>query len=149
MNFASSFFLTMSRLSVAERCQVFRTCRLIPVVILAGILSGCCIIKPGQDPVVVRAEQSMRALYTTTDAFLEWEYRHRAQVAYLKPVADKLRRHVPGVLAVAHDALRSYKAGKSVETRANLTAALLPVGELLAESQAMAISIKGLTAAIP
>jgi hypothetical protein len=148
MNFASSFFLTTNRHSVAGRRQV-SFLWMLPVVIFAGILSGCCILKPGQDPVVVRAEQAMRALYTTTDCFLEWEYRHRAQVAYLKPVADKLRRHVPGVLAVAQDALRSYKAAKNVENKASLSEALVPVNELLAESQAMAISIKGLTAAIP
>lgn len=148
MNFASSFFLTTIRRLVAERRISNGLCLLLAV-ILAGILSGCCILKPGQDPAVVRAEQAMRALYTTTDCFLEWEYRHRAQVAYLKPVADKLRRHVPGVLAVAQDALRSYKVAKNVENKAALSEALVPVNELLAESQAMAISIKGLTAAIP
>ena len=148
MKFASSFFLTSIRHSVAGRRQA-SILWILPVVILAGILSGCCILKPGQDPLVVRSEQAMRALYVTTDTFLEWEYKHRAQVAYLKPVADKLRRHVPGVLAVAADALRAYKANKSPENKATLTAAMAPVDELLAESQAMAVNIKGLTAAIP
>jgi len=148
MNFASPFFLTTIRHSVAGRRSSNGLCLLLAV-ILAGILSGCCILKPGQDPLVVRSEQAMRALYVTTDTFLESEYKHRAQAAYLKPVADKLRRHVPGVLAVAADALRAYKAGKSPENKATLTAAMVPVDELLAESQAMAVSIKGLQAAIP
>jgi hypothetical protein len=150
MNFASSFFQgTSIRQSLAGRRQV-RFLWILPVLILAGILSGCCTILPGNDPLVVRAEQATRMLYSTTDKFLEWEYRNRARVGYLKPVADKMRRTVPGVLAVSRDALRAYKATKNAGTKADLVAALQPVDELLIDSKALAASIKGLqTASTP
>lgn len=150
MNFASSLFLgTSNRHSVAER-RLVRFLWILPVLILAGILSGCCTILPGNDPLVVRTEQATRMLYSTTDKFLEWEYKNRAQVPYLKPVADKMRRTVPGVLAVSRDALRAYKATKNAGTKADLVAALQPVEQLLQDSRALASSIKGLqTASTP
>ena len=150
MNFASSFFQSTSiRQSLAGRRQV-RFLWTLPVLILAGILSGCCTILPGNDPLVVRTEQATRMLYSTTDKFLEWEYRHRAQAPYLKPGADKMRRTVPGVLAVSRDALRAYKATKNASTKADLVAALQPVEQLLQDSRALASSIKGLqTASTP
>lgn len=150
MTFARLFFLTMFRRSVAERRRQENNLWLLPVVILAGIISGCCTILPGNDPLVVRAEQATRLLYSTTDKFLEWEYKHRAQVPHLKPVADRMRRTVPGVLAVSRDALRAYKATKSADTKAELVAALQPVEQLLQDSRALAASLKGLqTASTP
>lgn len=149
MNFASSFFLTTIRHSVAGR-RISNGLCLLPAVILAGILSGCCTILPGNDPLVVRTEQATRMLYSTADKFLEWEYKNRAQAPYLKPVADKMRRTVPGVLAVSRDALRAYKASKNASTKADLVAALQPVEQLLQDSRALASSIKGLqTASTP
>lgn len=123
------------------------TIHLITLALLASWLSGCACLLPGQDPLVVRAEQATRLLYVTTDKFLEWEYKNRAQVAYLKPVADKLRRTVPGVLAVSRDALRAYKASKTSTTKSELVLALAPVEQLLQDSQALSASLKGLTIA--
>lgn len=125
------------------------TIHILALALLASLLSGCACIRPGQDPLIVRAEQATRMLYVTTDRFLDWEYNNRAQVSYLKPVADKLRRTVPGVLAVSRDALRAYKATKNAGTKSDLVSSLEPVEQLLADSRAMAASIKGLEAAIP
>lgn len=121
--------------------------RFVLLILVCVLLTGCACLAPGQDPLTVRAEQATRMLYVTTDKFLEWEYKNRAQVAYLKPVADKLRRTVPGVLAVCRDALRAYKATKNSNTKSELALALAPVEQLLQDSQALSASLKGLTIA--
>jgi hypothetical protein len=136
-------FLTKIRRSVAERCQAWLTCRLLPVVIFAAMIplfSGCKLL-PGQDPLLVRAEQSVRFAYAATDSFVKFEYDNRMQYPQLKPLADKIRMYAPMALASAREATKAYKASKTALNADVLVQHLAVVESLTREAQAGTVSI--------
>lgn len=148
MNFASSFFLGTSICrSVAER-RLVRFLWILPVLILAGILSGCSIL-PGHDPLVVRAEQATQLLYVTTDRLLAWEHANRGQVPQLKPVCDRLRQNVPWVLERCRDATKAYKKAKTDLSRRTLVLSLASVETSLDEAQLAAVGVPSFNAPQP
>jgi hypothetical protein len=89
--------------------------KLMAIALLAGLIpvfSGCRLLK-GEDPLLVRAEQSIRFAYVVTDSFLKFEYDNRQQFPALKPVADRIRVNAPIVLKRALDATEVYKKTRS------------------------------------
>lgn len=149
MNFASSFFQgTSIRQSLAGRRQV-RFLWILPVLIFAGILSGCATILPGHDPLVVRAEQATQLLYVTTDRLLAWEHANRGQVPHLKPVCDRLRQNVPWVLQRCRDATLSYKKSRNDLSKRTLVLSLASVETSLSEAQLAAVGVPSFNAPQP
>ena len=149
MTFASSFFQgTSIRQSLAGRRQV-RFLWILPVLIFAGILSGCSTILPGHDPLVVRAEQATQLLYVTTDRLLAWEHANRGQVPHLKPVCDRLRQNVPWVLQRCRDATLAYKKSRNDLSKRTLVMSLASVETSLDEAQLAAIGVPSFNAPQP
>lgn len=137
MTFARLFFLTMFRRSVAERRRQENNLWLLPVVILAGILSGCASIAPGHDPILVRQEQATQLLFITADKLLRWEYQNRERFPQFKAVSDKLRQNVPWALERARMAAKDYKKQRTEASKGVLVMSLATVENLLAEAQSV------------
>lgn len=104
--------------------------RLITAVLLLGALclSGCSALRPGADPVVVRAEQATQAALVTFDTFLKIEHEQRAFYRTTMPeaheFAEHLRKEGPKWLATARAMTRAYKANRSPDNKAGLATAL-------------------------
>lgn len=136
------FFLTMVRLSVAglRRANVLS---MLPVVIFAAVfpLFAGCKLLPGQDPLLVRAEQSVRFALAATDSFVKFEYEHRQEYPALKPVADRIRQYAPMAISSAWEATKSYKRSKTAVNADVLIQHLAVVETLTREAQAASMSV--------
>ena len=113
--------------------------KLLAIALLAGLIplfSGCRLLK-GQDPLLVRAEQSIRFAYVAIDSFLKFEYDNRAQFPQLKPMADKLREHSPFVLQQALAATKAYKKSRQKADADVLVQHLAVVETMSREAQSL------------
>jgi hypothetical protein len=92
---------------------------LIAVFLLFGV--GCSTIAPGNDPIVVRAEQTVKAAVTVIDSFLKFEYDNRMVLATSRPeiklFADKLRLEAPSAIREARVLTKTYKNGKTIQNQ--------------------------------
>lgn len=87
------------------------------------LLVGCSTIAPGNDPVVVRAEQATTSAFDVVDAFLLWEHNHPVP-DNIHAFAEKLRTEAPGWFATARALTKAYKANRTPEKKAALGTAL-------------------------
>jgi hypothetical protein len=97
-------------------------------------LNGCAIL-PGNDPLVVRAEQAARIGYATVDAFLRFEFENRKTYPGLKHKADILREHAPKALEKLREATKAYKARKAQDTESALALSLAAVETITRTAQ--------------
>jgi hypothetical protein len=109
--------------------------RFLFILALMPLFSGCKLL-PGQDPLLVRAEQSIRFSYVAIDSFLKFEKDNREQYPFLKPVADKMRRHAPVILNQAVAAVKVYRASKAAQDADVVVQYLAVVENLTREAQA-------------
>ena len=89
--------------------------KFLSIALVAGLIplfSGCRLLK-GEDPLLVRAEQSIRFAYVVTDSFLKFEYDNRSELPQLKPIADRIRTNAPIILKNALEATKAYKRTKA------------------------------------
>ena len=111
----------------------------IPAILLcAGLLataSGCAVLEPGADPVVVRAEQAAEMSFATVDSFLLLEFTHRDQLGGMKAAADYVRENYPPALKALRAATQTYKAVRNTENRDALTTALAVVNLLTEQAR--------------
>lgn len=113
--------------------------KLLAIALLAGLIplfSGCKLL-PGQDPLLVRAEQSIRFAYVAIDSFLKFEYDNRQQYPWLKPAADKLRDHAPFVLQQALASTKAYKKSRQKADADVLVQHLAVVETMSREAQSL------------
>ncbi len=142
MTFHRPFFLATSSNTAAEHQhkpgQSLSPIRYLApawiVAILAVFLSGCAIL-PGNDPLVVRAEQAARIGYATVDAFLRFEFENRKTYPGLKHKADILREHAPKALEKLREATKAYKARKAQDTESALALSLAAVETITRTAQ--------------
>lgn len=108
------------------------------LVLLSAFAAGCAAIKPGNDPVVVRAEQATRSAMATIDTFLKYEYDNRMllQIADLniKVAADKMRVMAPQALASARNLTKTYKEHRTAENKASMNTIISVLEELAVEA---------------
>lgn len=132
------FFLTTVRLSVAglRRANVLSMLLAVTFAAVIPLLSGCATLLPGNDPIVVRAEQATQLLYVTSDRFLLWEHTNRNKYPGFKELADKLRQNVPWVLQRCRDATKGYKQRRDEANKRILVISLASVETMLHEAQA-------------
>lgn len=75
---------------------------------------GCATLAPGEDPIVVRTQQTLAVSQVVYDTGLDW---CRANVARLSPAAltvvNKVRVKFPDVYRAADSLLDAYKLGKA------------------------------------
>lgn len=92
-----------------------------------ALLLGCAGVKPGNDPVVVHAEQTIAIAFSTCDAFVCYEHVNNADGQLGQDVrlaAERIRKYAPQWIEGAQSILRAYKASRADENRANLITAL-------------------------
>jgi hypothetical protein len=87
--------------------------RALPVFLLALSLGACATLAPGEDPIVVRTEQTLEASLAVYDAGMTW---CEANPQHLTPaaanVAETIRTAFPPAYRSLDSALQLYKAGK-------------------------------------
>lgn len=116
-----------------------------PILLLALILTtGCTTLEqPGPyngDQILYRADHSITATYATLDAFVTWEYEHRATLAQwpeIRQAAEFIRTHARDWIDLATAARDKYAAYRSPETRAALADALTSLKTSAANSTAL------------
>ncbi len=90
--------------------------RLVPAALAALFLftlAGCATLQPGQDPIVVRTEQALKASTPIYDAGMTWCEQNAAKLppAALK-LANAIRVDFPPAYRAVDAGLQLYKAGK-------------------------------------
>lgn len=87
--------------------------RALPALFLAVALASCATLLSGEDPIVVRTEQTLEASLAVYDAGMVW---CKANPQHLTPaaakVADSIRTGFPPAYRSLDSALQLYKAGK-------------------------------------
>ena len=115
----------------------------------AGCFSGCSTLAPGADPVEVRAEQMEGVSADTFDLFLHVEYDNvdfcRSNLPAVHAAAEWLRQPVTLgtnvwsrdiAMVQSFDATRrAYKANRTADNKASLTAALAALETALRQVQ--------------
>lgn len=90
-----------------------RTLAALPALLLALTLASCATLLPGEDPIVVRTEQTLEASLAVYDAGMTW---CKANPQHLTPaaakVAETIRTAYPPAYRSLDSALQLYKAGK-------------------------------------
>ena len=105
-----------SRESTSVRGHAVLLSRGVPTLLLALALVlavGCATLLPGEDPIVVRAEQTLEASLAVYDAGMTWckaNPQHLTQEA--AKVAEAVRTGFPPAYRSLDSALQLYKAGK-------------------------------------
>lgn len=106
--------------------------------LLVALITACAGIKPGNDPVVVRAEQVTKASMATIDTFLKYEYDNRLllQIAdpKIKAAADAMRVQAPQVFMSARTLTKAYKANRTAENKASLNTLVAVLEKLASEA---------------
>jgi hypothetical protein len=102
---------------------------------------GCATLAPGENPVIVRAEQLEAAAFAVTDTFVKVEYTQRAAGASLEKTlpgitaaANKARVNGPKAIRQVHQVIEVYVAAKGAN-KADLEAALLVLNQLVVDVQ--------------
>jgi hypothetical protein len=100
------------------------------------LFTGCGTLDPGEDPVVVRAEQTIDGTFATLDGFVTHNHLHRAwyreHAREAHQFAENLREKVPplnerraeAIVRNARGALETYKRSRTAENATALNAAL-------------------------
>lgn len=106
------------------------------IVLLAMFLAGCAGVQTGQDPVVVRAEQTTILAFDVLNNFVAWERANELLVGRdVHQFADGVRRQAPGAFTSARAITAIYKANRTPENKANLLTAVAVLEGLMAEAQ--------------
>lgn len=110
------------------------TKRIVPILAIA-FLVGCAALRPGQDPVVVRAEQTTVIAFEFVDAFLKWEKSNELTVGGdVHQFAENVRKNAPMWFTSARVITKTYKANRTPENKANLLTAIAVLESVMAEA---------------
>lgn len=100
-------------------------------------LIGCSTLKPEADPVVVRAEQTVKIAFDVCDAFLAWEFANRVAIPdQIHNYATSLRDSGPLAFQTARALTKAYKQNRSAENKATLDTALAVLVAMQTQSAA-------------
>lgn len=98
------------------------------------LLTACATVRPGNQTVEVRAEQTLSVSLAALDSFVAFEHRRRADVpALVRDVAARVRLNAPRALDSANALRLAYKGNRNAENQAGLLTALAVVESLVAE----------------
>jgi len=101
-------------------------------------LLGCARLQPGNDPIVVRAEQATAVAVEVFDAFLKWDVRYEGTAVHTpeaRAVAREIRANGINWLETARALTTAYKRNRSDANRANLQAGLAVLSEATARAE--------------
>ncbi len=101
--------------------------------------AGCSSILPGNDPVIVRAEQVEKTALAVFDTYVHVEFSQREKLKSISPefvkVADLIRVSADDWIESLEAALKAYRNNRSPENKATLVTALAVLETSLAEAQ--------------
>jgi hypothetical protein len=108
------------------------------VLLLAGVMgmlsSGCVGVAPGNDAVVVRAEQTAQASFDLFDNFLKWEYANRAAAPQeVRAFGNRLRQEGPVAIRTLRLVTQTYKSNRTPENKASVESAMKALERLKEE----------------
>ena len=103
---------------------------LLAVVMLAAVLQGCAVLRPGADQFLTRAEQSYDVAFWSVDALFQSE-KVTPELDQLVPGAhaavNKMRQDAPAIFVAAMNAMDAYRKSPkdaSAQTRVTQTLAV-------------------------
>ena len=100
--------------------------------LLAG---GCATLKPGADPVVVNAERTIEVARATLDAFVRFEFNHRAKCPpEVQASAERIRKAAPEWFARALRLKAAYKQNRGADHKADLLTAIAVLSTAASEA---------------
>lgn len=113
----------------------------LPLLLACAILgTGCAHVLPGNDPVIVRAQQTRAMFFEVMDTYLTLEYRNHQFLQSVNPefarLANKLIAGNQQWFKSFDTVLVAYKAGRTDATRSKLIAAAAVLESALIETQA-------------
>jgi hypothetical protein len=110
-------------------------------VLVAAFISlslACATLQPGQDALLVRAEQVEQTSFAITNAFVTLEDQNQAALEAKLPgihkAAEQVRRTAPPSSRALHTAIDAYRAAK-VKDANTLSVALSVVEQIVADAQ--------------
>lgn len=108
----------------------------INAMLLATLLwAGCARIQPGQDKLVVQAEQTAEVASATLTAFVTWAYNNQATVGVdVQKAANAIRLTAPKAIDSLRATTKTYKANRTPENKATLETWLKVVEQLEREA---------------
>lgn len=121
-NRALSLLLTVSLLTI-------------PSIVVTTLTVGCIAVMPGENAVVVRAEQTISGTVDTLDALFKFEKDNRAILGLeFKQKVDNLRKNAPPAIDTVKLSLKAYKQTRTPEKKATLEGALAILQVLASEA---------------
>jgi hypothetical protein len=120
---------------------------------LAFGTGGCATLLPGNDPVVVHAEQTTQIALDTFNAIEKTEYATYPTLKEMAPAAaievrtfvNSLRRHEHDWLLTARNLTKAYKSNRTPENKASLYTALAVLQAAIDESNKYIAQIQSKT----
>jgi hypothetical protein len=107
----------------------------IPFLAIFLLVQGCATVQPGNDPVVVHAEQLYQQAFDASDTLFKLEEVNRSLLLQYAPSVDRainaLKPKVKLVLADARLDLAIYKDKRTSDNMGRLNAAILALTSLL------------------
>jgi len=98
------------------------------------LLAACATVRPGNQTVEIRAEQTLSVSLAALDSFVAFEHRRRADAPTLvRDVAARVRLNAPRALDSANALRLAYKGNRNAQNQAGLLTALAVVESLVAE----------------
>lgn len=90
------------------------------------VLAGCGTLAPGEDPFIVRSEQTIEATADTMEAFMSWSNRNRSILPLdAARVAQHIKENGADYLDSARVSLGAYKTGHADRTTVERALGLL------------------------
>lgn len=111
----------------------------IPILALCFLAWGCATVQPGNDPIVVHAEQTYQEAFDTFDTLFKLDSDNRAFVLQHAPSVHKaindLKPKAKQALSNVHNVLAAYKANRDANNKASLATYLATLQALLNEAK--------------
>lgn len=98
----------------------------ITLLLLPLLLTGCfATLDKNADPVVVNAERTMEVARVTLDAFVRFEFKHRAKCPQeVQDAAERIRKEAPEWFNRAMRFKLAYKQNRNADNKATLMTAV-------------------------
>jgi len=116
------------------------------IIFLVAVMAfGCAHTAPGEDPILVRSEQTLVVTFAVLDSFVRIEYQNRALIAEKAPslasLAEQIRSRAPAMLLAANDAVDVYRRLKTQQAMDSMLLALATPEALAEQAQAALVTV--------
>ena len=99
------------------------------------LCGGCATLNPSADPLVVNSERTIAIAKETLNAFVSFEFNHRAKCPKeVQLAAETIRREAPAWFARAMKVKLAYKANRGPDQKADLMTAVAVLSTAASEA---------------